>query len=228
MAYRTPSSLQRVTFSQGSYQPEAYESPAYGGRPMPAADPYRRTSDFQFESSRSANYSQYPPSGPRPHQQQQLIPDFNSDLFDCCAESSETSECLVSFIVPPVQIGITEELHDSTSCAPTAALTCAIDLCTAGCGTRVIGFIKRRKYIEAYGMQRDACNDCLAYFCCPCCAVAQDAREVRIRGNVKMMMPPPAQMMAPNAGYAAGPVGYGYGGPALPPSGYGGGRDVVV
>eukprot|EP00741_Cyanophora_paradoxa_P007584 tig00001160_g7336.t1 len=105
---------------------------------------------------------------------------YSSELFDCCGDCT----CLYACVCPQVQLGLTDSVFDGSSACLTAGEACLLD---AFCcmGTVFIGLDRRRKVQRGYGIEAEAgCAECLRMLCCRACAIAQDAREVMLRGPV--------------------------------------------
>eukprot|EP01097_Dermamoeba_algensis_P004421 TRINITY_DN2886_c0_g1_i1.p1 TRINITY_DN2886_c0_g1~~TRINITY_DN2886_c0_g1_i1.p1 ORF type:complete len:142 (-),score=21.32 TRINITY_DN2886_c0_g1_i1:503-928(-) len=50
--------------------------------------------------------------------------------------------------------------------------------------TCFLGCIRRDQMRQKYALQGHPVTDFLAYLCCPCCALTQEAREIRFRENL--------------------------------------------
>jgi Cys-rich protein (TIGR01571 family) len=46
--------------------------------------------------------------------------------------------------------------------------------------------IKRGQLREKYGLEEGVCGDCFITCCCPSCAICQEAREMKVRGMIKI------------------------------------------
>ncbi|KAI3413033.1 uncharacterized protein J3R85_016601 [Psidium guajava] len=89
--------------------------------------------------------------------------------------------CL-SFWCPCVTFGRIAEIldHGSVSCAVHGALYALINVLT-GCGC-CYSCLYRTKMRHQHKLQEEPCNDCLVHFCCECCALTQEYRELERRG----------------------------------------------
>ncbi|CAD6250561.1 unnamed protein product [Miscanthus lutarioriparius] len=98
------------------------------------------------------------------------------DCFDDC------SNCCVTCLCPCITFGQIAEIIDrgSTSCGTSGALYTLIMLLT-GCQC-VYSCFYRAKMRAQYGLQESPCADCCVHWCCQCCALCQEYRELKKRG----------------------------------------------
>eukprot|EP00741_Cyanophora_paradoxa_P019072 tig00021116_g18414.t1 len=149
-----------------------------------------------------------PASAPASH-------DYSTGLCDCL---SDTESCLITCFVPCFQIGWTAEKLDGSSCVDAALKSCVATCLCGNAGLFFCGFDWRQKIRKTYSLGEDRTMDCLKMWCCTCCAIAQDAREVKKRttpvGKNPMAAPasPPAFNKPPPAAFGASPSAHGAGG----------------
>ncbi|KAF8653030.1 hypothetical protein HU200_062468 [Digitaria exilis] len=98
------------------------------------------------------------------------------DCFDDCGN------CCVTCLCPCITFGQVAEIVDrgSTSCGTSGALYTLIMLLT-GCQC-VFSCFYRAKMRAQYGLQESPCADCCVHWCCECCALCQEYRELKKRG----------------------------------------------
>ena len=94
---------------------------------------------------------------------------WNTNLCDCCLD---TSSCCFAFVCPCVAFGkIVNHVGDSG---------CGRGCCCLICPCSI--FIRapyRKKLRIKYNLPAKPCNDCCTSFWCPCCALAQELREIK-------------------------------------------------
>ena len=105
------------------------------------------------------------------------------DCFD------DLSSCLLSFCVPCVQFGFNAQKIDGSGCFGACCMYCCCMMC--GGYQCAIGGAKRTSMRNQYMLEESCCCDCGVHWCCPCCALSQEARELEIRG------PPPSRNTMP-------------------------------
>eukprot|EP01001_Neometanema_parovale_P011336 NODE_7583_length_756_cov_110.333333_g7334_i0.p2 GENE.NODE_7583_length_756_cov_110.333333_g7334_i0~~NODE_7583_length_756_cov_110.333333_g7334_i0.p2 ORF type:complete len:141 (-),score=47.20 NODE_7583_length_756_cov_110.333333_g7334_i0:268-690(-) len=64
--------------------------------------------------------------------------------------------------------------NDGAFCLQTAICSCC---------PIVYPLFWRKQLREKYGIEGSCCGDCCVAMCCPACAVMQDARELKVRGD---------------------------------------------
>jgi Cys-rich protein (TIGR01571 family) len=106
-----------------------------------------------------------------------------------CACTHDLPICALSFLCPCVQYGRTEEALKGSAASGHCCFYAVCCLICHPCVRSVAHRVYRGHLRRVYGIDGDRCTDCLVTFLCPCCAVAQDARELKSRG------PPPRQSM---------------------------------
>eukprot|EP00741_Cyanophora_paradoxa_P012586 tig00020614_g12162.t1 len=117
--------------------------------------------------------------------------EYRTGLCDC---HKDPKLCIMSWCWPQVVMGLTDFKLDKTkkeAIAITYAMDCCFPcMCTGlgwfGLGTIMIGTAKRAKIRHTYGIEGDSCKDRCTLCFCTCCAVAQDAREVKMRGEGRL------------------------------------------
>ncbi|CAI7808127.1 unnamed protein product [Closterium sp. NIES-53] len=124
----------------------------------------------------------------------------------CCGCFDDISSCCCVLWCPCVAIGRIAEITDQGGTGSCQACCCwyciqAFTLSTLGC-LYSKGF--RTKLRRRYGLPASPCGDCLMHWCCPCCAISQEYRELKNRGwdpslgydQNKNKNPPPQQFMS--------------------------------
>ena len=96
--------------------------------------------------------------------------------------------CCLSFLFPCVQYGNNAQKIDGSSFCGACCLYCCC--MSQGCQCLIAG-AKRTTLRHNYMLEESCCADCCVHWCCPCCALSQEARELEIRGP-----PPPRQSMS--------------------------------
>ena len=99
---------------------------------------------------------------------------------------NDCGSCCLSCCCPCIQYGLNVEKLDGSSCA---ANCCLYYLCLQISCCCLVHAGKRTALRARYGLQEDCCNDCCVTWLCACCAIAQEAREMQVRG------PPPVMTM---------------------------------
>ena len=93
----------------------------------------------------------------------------------CC---SDIASCLMAWCCPCIQYGINYEAIHHSGCLLCGCVYCCLRSCNLQCcvhmGLR--GNIRQKFNIYGGGLE-----DCCLTWCCPCCALAQEAREIKIR-----------------------------------------------
>jgi len=106
--------------------------------------------------------------------------DFQEGLCGCF---SDIESCLCSCFCPCVQIGRNWEAIGEGECLTCGLIYCAVQVFTGlGC---IVHMMERGKVRAKYGMEENAVMDLLCAWCCGCCAMAQEAREIKARGGGK-------------------------------------------
>ncbi|KAF8693576.1 hypothetical protein HU200_038979 [Digitaria exilis] len=108
--------------------------------------------------------------------QQAPVAAWSTGLCDCF---DDCGNCNTSFFLPSILVA---EIVDrgSTSCGTSGALYTLIMLLT-GCQC-VFSCFYRAKMRSQYGLQESPCADCCVHWCCECCALCQEYRELKKRG----------------------------------------------
>jgi len=89
--------------------------------------------------------------------------------------------CVCSFFCPCVQFGKNSEAIDGSDCF----LWGVGYLCTVYCGIGMImGCLKRNQLRQKYAIEGGPCEDFCVHCLCPCCALAQEGRELKSRGAI--------------------------------------------
>nr|CAB3450174.1 unnamed protein product [Digitaria exilis] len=111
--------------------------------------------------------------------QQAPVAAWSTGLCDCF---DDCGNCCVTCLCPCITFGQVAEIVDrgSTSCGTSGALYTLIMLLT-GCQC-VFSCFYRAKMRSQYGLQESPCADCCVHWCCECCALCQEYRELKKRG----------------------------------------------
>ncbi|XP_038697749.1 protein PLANT CADMIUM RESISTANCE 2-like [Tripterygium wilfordii] len=114
------------------------------------------------------------------HHQPGLHEAWSSGLCDC---SSDIRNCCLTCWCPCVTFGRIAEIIDqgSTSCGTSGGIYGLITWFTGCCGC-LYSFSYRSKMRSQYNLEETPCGDCLVHFCCECCALCQEHRELKTRG----------------------------------------------
>ncbi len=112
-------------------------------------------------------------SGSQTHRQ------WNSNICDCCIDCSS---CCYAFLCPCCAFGrIARTVDDKSKCTGCCrCLCCTVIPCSV--------FIRapyRKKLRVKYNLPAKPCNDFCTSFWCPCCALAQEVRELKSQSNIK-------------------------------------------
>ena len=106
---------------------------------------------------------------------------FKHGFCDCCGNFSV---CVLTHLCPSIVLGQTAAKSGCGNCCCVAC--CNFHLCPWSFLTLpfttclVRGQIRGQERIEG-----NACEDCLASFCCTCCAIIQSAREINALGDAR-------------------------------------------
>ncbi|KAL7090801.1 hypothetical protein ACP275_12G064700 [Erythranthe tilingii] len=152
------------------------EPPAHGEAPPP-----------EYGQPPSSAYEQPPPPPPptgvpmQPSLQVQgnLPGPWSTGLCDCF---SDVSNCCITCWCPCITFGQIAEIVDrgSTSCGASGALYGLISYFT-GCACIYYCFYRSRMRSQ-YMLAEEPCPDFFLHFCCKCCALCQEYRELQHRG----------------------------------------------
>mmetsp|Transcript_9359 Transcript_9359/g.15408 ORF Transcript_9359/g.15408 Transcript_9359/m.15408 type:complete len:182 (-) Transcript_9359:435-980(-) len=114
-----------------------------------------------------------------------------------CGCFSDPAVCCVTCLCPSITVAQTMQRFENSddflgNCLPVML----VDLFTGNLGSAIFGCQNRQQYRAAYKIPGNACSDGCVFCFCTCCAVIQDAREVKIRQrySVKQQV---VQMTAP-------------------------------
>ncbi|XP_021763060.1 cell number regulator 9-like [Chenopodium quinoa] len=105
--------------------------------------------------------------------------DFTTGLCDCC---SDCSSCLLTFCCPCISFGRIAEIVDQGSLSCCAAGTFYLVLATFVGFQWIYSCTYRAKLKAHFGIPESTCEDCCIHFFCQCCALAQEYRELKLRG----------------------------------------------
>ncbi|XP_072979644.1 cell number regulator 2-like [Typha angustifolia] len=104
---------------------------------------------------------------------------WTTGLCDC---TDDCGNCCMTFWCPCVTFGRIAEVVDkgTTSCGTSGALYGLI-LALTGCQW-IYSCMYRSKLRAQYNLPESPCADCCVHFCCECCALCQQYRELKNRG----------------------------------------------
>ena len=111
---------------------------------------------------------------------------FETILFICFLESlygcfDDFSSCLFGWCCTPCLFGQNAKNIDGSNCL----LMCCAYSCLAECYLCWIPhYFKRKNLREKYGLREDPCGDLPTTVCCGPCALCQEARFLKRRGNL--------------------------------------------
>eukprot|EP01018_Ginkgo_biloba_P009121 Gb_37164 [translate_table: standard] len=119
----------------------------------------------------NAPYPQYPQASQRSV--------WSTGLCGC---ADNCSSCWISCLFPCITFGRVAETIDEgrTTCC------CHATIYTLLCGIGVpclYSCMYRKKLRAMYNLPAEPCGDCCVHFCCECCALSQEHRELRNRGR---------------------------------------------
>ncbi|XP_059074660.1 protein PLANT CADMIUM RESISTANCE 7-like [Cryptomeria japonica] len=149
----------------------------------------------QYAYGGSPGYASAPPmQAPYPSQHTHPTSRWSTGLYDCghdCCDSLLTCCC------PCVTFGrVAEEVdHGRKSCCTHATIFTLLYLLGIGC---LYSCHYRSKLRDQYHLPEEPCSDCCVHLCCPCCALCQEHRELKLReqnpssGTVNPAMASPA------------------------------------
>ena len=100
---------------------------------------------------------------------------YKSDLFGCF---EDIPSCLMAYCLPCVQYGQNYEALHKQDCLTQGLLFLVLMMFACPC---IIHMGFRKQVRTKFNIPGDDCNDCLLTWCCQCCALAQDAREIEWR-----------------------------------------------
>ncbi|EQL02446.1 hypothetical protein G6O67_008432 [Ophiocordyceps sinensis] len=107
--------------------------------------------------------------------------EWQSSLFNC----APCGTCLLSSFLPCILIGRTSGRMRDPSMETFEEFNseclafCGIQ-CLTGCGW-IYSMMKRGEIRDRYGIKGSDCEDCAVSFCCSCCAMIQQDKEVKWR-----------------------------------------------
>ena len=100
---------------------------------------------------------------------------WSSGLYDCC---DDIVSCLMSARFPAITFGLNKERLDGSSACESC---CAYFFLHLVCMCCIVHAPMRGALRDKYNLEESGCNDCVAVTFCPCCALAQEARELNYR-----------------------------------------------
>ncbi|XP_024530894.1 protein MID1-COMPLEMENTING ACTIVITY 1 [Selaginella moellendorffii] len=126
------------------------------------------------------------------------LQDWHHDLYGCCGSPLL---CVGTFLCPCCTFATVAATATNGIMPKHAACTnCLIYTMVLSCCFYTCCF--RRKLRKLYNIEGGSCDDCWAHFLCFCCALVQEAREIKARerdgegsSSQKRMMPPSEQCM---------------------------------
>ncbi|CAI9755973.1 unnamed protein product [Fraxinus pennsylvanica] len=132
------------------------------------------------------DHSQLPPPPPPPPLPPPQLPQahvgtpgkWSTGLCGCC---SDIPNCCITCWCPCITFGRIAEIVDkgSSSCGVSGVLYTLIAITGCAC---LYSCFYRSKLRRQYMLPENPCADCCVHFCCECCALCQEHRELKNRG----------------------------------------------
>ncbi|GAB1318430.1 hypothetical protein MFIFM68171_08640 [Madurella fahalii] len=126
--------------------------------------------------------------------------DWQDGLFGCF----RGGHCLMGYFCPCILVNKTHMLltnendPNPSGCGAWGCGWCVLTLCGIGC---ILPCLQRGDIRSKYHIDGGCCTDCLANWCCTCCAAIQQFKELEIRRDARMPdkagYQPQAPMQAP-------------------------------
>ena len=98
-----------------------------------------------------------------------------------CSCMDDPASCCMAWCFPCVLFGQNAQKIDGSGCFCNCCLYACCMACY-GCQCLVHAGKKTGLRIK-YNLRPEPCDDCLVAWCCPCCALSQEARELQARAN---------------------------------------------
>ena len=118
---------------------------------------------------------------------------WSSGLFGCM---QDMKICLISCFCPPIQYGMNSDEFNKSGCVVPCLSYLCLDM-LGGWGW-CLGYSFRGALRNRLMIHGDSCGDLLVHCCCPCCALAQEGREIKAKKSlvaVQVQVPLPGRMM---------------------------------
>lgn len=112
-------------------------------------------------------------TGPAGGNAKQLTGEWKQGLFGCF---SDIPSCFLSCCCPCVQYGMNKEKVDNDSCFMSGLIYCCLMSCRLQC---LVHMNLREGIRNKFGIQGSTMSDFLLTWCCQCCALAQEAGQLR-------------------------------------------------
>ncbi|KAI9761856.1 MAG: hypothetical protein M4579_000796 [Chaenotheca gracillima] len=125
------------------------------------------------------------------------VQDWHESFWDCCSPSST---CCMGYWCPCVLFGRTyDRLEDPTLANHSAFNMNCLGCCVIGsCGFGwVLQMMKRGDLRRKYNLDGSGLGDCIRPYCCPCCTIIQEEKEVVWRTKGAGANIPPQGYQAP-------------------------------
>eukprot|EP00999_Lentomonas_sp_LEN2_P001427 NODE_2467_length_564_cov_114.613272_g2417_i0.p2 GENE.NODE_2467_length_564_cov_114.613272_g2417_i0~~NODE_2467_length_564_cov_114.613272_g2417_i0.p2 ORF type:complete len:112 (+),score=5.13 NODE_2467_length_564_cov_114.613272_g2417_i0:91-426(+) len=98
---------------------------------------------------------------------------WDAQLFDCC---SEAKICVVTYFCAPCQLAHQRAVVQEHECGVVDCLLMYFfGIC---CAVMVRGEIRNK-----YAIKGSCIGDCLTLWCCGWCAITQQHRQLKVKGN---------------------------------------------
>eukprot|EP01001_Neometanema_parovale_P011165 NODE_7403_length_769_cov_105.583591_g7161_i0.p1 GENE.NODE_7403_length_769_cov_105.583591_g7161_i0~~NODE_7403_length_769_cov_105.583591_g7161_i0.p1 ORF type:complete len:182 (+),score=35.64 NODE_7403_length_769_cov_105.583591_g7161_i0:57-548(+) len=118
------------------------------------------------------------------HQHQHRGNDHHDGVYDhgLCSWYEDINLCLLGWCAGCIPYGRTSAFVDGNpdGANTAAAMCCLLHFCT-GCGC-IMEFMTRQKVRRHYGIEGSTAKDFLIAWCCLCCSIIQNARQVGQEG----------------------------------------------
>ncbi|XXG86630.1 hypothetical protein AAC387_Pa11g1491 [Persea americana] len=103
---------------------------------------------------------------------------WSTGLCHCC---DDPANCLITCFCPCITFGQIAEIvnRGSLSCPASGGLYLLLGFTGFAC---LYSCFYRSRLRADYDLEETPCVDCLVHFCCECCALSQEYRELKNRG----------------------------------------------
>lgn len=109
----------------------------------------------------------------------QVIQAGNQWTSGICECTNDVPICCVSLWCCCVQYGLNVEKLNNGGCFGACCIYSILDY-IGGCGW-CVGYANRGALRNRLGIPGGSCEDCMLHFCCRCCALAQEGRELKAK-----------------------------------------------
>ncbi|KAI9932027.1 hypothetical protein ASPWEDRAFT_40158 [Aspergillus wentii DTO 134E9] len=109
--------------------------------------------------------------------------EWSNSFWDCC---SPTDTCLIGWCGPCCLFGKTQSRLEDPALKEHSYVNghCCLYALLSYCGFYwVLLMIKRGELRKRFGIEGSGLQDCFESYCCPCCTLVQQEKEVEARSN---------------------------------------------